>query len=58
MRGLVGSMSAPANAYDNAQVESSEKSLKVEEACLAGRESFEDLATDLPRFIDVFCTLP
>jgi len=50
--GLVGSMSAPANPYDNAQAESFMKTLEVEEVYLAGYETFEDVAARLPRFIE------
>lgn len=50
--GLRGSMSAPANPYDNAQAESFMKTLKAEEVYLAGYETFEDVATQLPRFIE------
>jgi transposase InsO family protein len=48
--GLVGSTSAPANPYDNAQAESFMKTLKVEEVYLAGYETFEDVAARLPPF--------
>jgi len=50
--GLRGSMSSPANPYDNAQAESFMKTLKVEEVYLAGYETFADVATRLPRFIE------
>lgn len=50
--GLRGSMSSPANPYHNAQAESFMKTLKVEEVYLAGYETFEDVATRLPRFIE------
>lgn len=50
--GLVGSMSAPANPYHNAQAESFMKTLKAEEVYLAGYETFEDVANRLPHFID------
>jgi putative transposase len=50
--GLRGSMSSPANPYHNAQAESFMKTLKIEEVYLAGYETFEDVATRLPRFIE------
>jgi putative transposase len=50
--GLRGSMSSPGNPYDNAQAESFMKTLKVEEVYLAGYETFADVATRLPRFIE------
>ena len=50
--GLRGSMSAPANPYDNAQAESFMKTLKAEQVYLAGYEIFEDVVTQLPRFIE------
>ena len=49
---LVGSMSARANPYHNAQAESFMKTLKVEEVYLAGYERFEDVAARLPTFIE------
>lgn len=50
--GLRGSMSAPANPYHNAQAESFMKTLKVEEVYMAGYESFDDVGTRLPCFIE------
>jgi putative transposase len=50
--GLIGSISTPANPYDNAQAESFMKTLKVEEVYLAGYEKFSDVATRLPYFIE------
>jgi putative transposase len=45
-------MSSPANPDDNAQAESFVKTLKIEPLYLASYESFEDVVTQLPRFID------
>jgi putative transposase len=50
--GFVGSMSRRGNPYDNAQAESFMKTLKVEAVYVAEYETFEDVAADLPRFID------
>jgi putative transposase len=50
--GLLGSMSSPGNPYHNAQAESFMKTLKAEEVYLAGYETFNDVATRLPRFIE------
>ena len=49
---LRGSMSSPANPYHNAQAESFMKTIKVEQVYLAGYETFRDVTTQLPRFID------
>jgi putative transposase len=50
--GLEGSMGRRGNPYDNAKAESFMKTLKVEEVYLMEYETFEDVATSLPRFID------
>jgi putative transposase len=50
--GLIGSMSSRGNPYHNAQAESFMKTLKVEEVYLAGYETFVDVATRLPIFIE------
>jgi putative transposase len=50
--GLIGSMSRRGNPYDNAKAESFMKTLKVEAVYLMAYETIEDVADDLPRFID------
>jgi putative transposase len=45
-------MSRRGNPYDNAKAESFMKTLKVEAVSLMEYESFEDVTSDLPRFID------
>lgn len=50
--GLRGSMSSSGNPYHNAQAESFMKTLKVEEVYLADYETFDDVATQLPKFIE------
>ncbi len=50
--GFIGSMSRRGNPYDNAQAESFMKTLKVEAVHLAEYDTYDDVAADLPRFID------
>lgn len=50
--GFVGSMSRRANPYDNAKAESFMKTLKYEEVHAKDYETFEDVVTQLPKFID------
>ncbi|WP_234831586.1 IS3 family transposase [Sphingobium yanoikuyae] len=50
--GITGSMSRRGNPYDNAKAESFMKTLKVEAVYPMAFETFEDVATHLPPFID------
>ena len=50
--GLRGSMSSVGNPYHNSQAESFMKTLRVEEVYRAGYETFADVATRLPIFIE------
>ena len=50
--GLTGSMSRRGNPYDNPKAESFIKTLKVEEVYRADYATYEDVAADLPRFIE------
>lgn len=50
--GMVGSMSRRGNPYDNAKAESFMKTLKVEVVYPMAFETFDDVAEQLPRFID------
>ena len=50
--GLVGSMGRRGNPYDNARAESFMKTLKVEGVYPMAYETFEEVAAELPRFIE------
>lgn len=50
--GLVGSMGRRGNPYDNAKAENLMKTLKVETIYLMAYETFNDVAADVPRFIE------
>jgi putative transposase len=50
--GLDGSMGRRGNPYDNAKAESFMKTLKVEAVYLTEYDTYEEVAADLPRFIE------
>ena len=50
--GFVGSMSRRGNPYDNPQAESFMKTLKVEAVYLNEYDTYDEVAADLPRFIN------
>ena len=50
--GFTGSMSRCGNPYDNAKAESFMKTLKAEAVYLTEYDTYEEVAADLPRFIE------
>lgn len=52
--GFFGSMSRRGNPYGNAQAESFMKTLKAEAVYVGDYETFDDVAVDLPNFIDAY----
>jgi putative transposase len=52
--GFIGSMGRCGNPYDNAQMESFMKTLKVEGVYPLAFETFDDVAEHLPRFIEKY----
>ena len=50
--GITPSMSRVANPYDNAKAESFMKTLKTEAVYLTEYDTYEEVAADLPRFIE------
>ena len=50
--GILGSMGARANPYDNAKAESFMKTLKHEEVLVHDYETMRDVAERLPRFLE------
>lgn len=52
MRGMLGSMSRRGNPYDNPYAESFMKTLKVEAVYVTEFKTFNDVATNLPSFIE------
>src|SRR5262249_48681584 len=50
--GIVGSMSRRGNPYDNAKAESFMKTLKIEAVYPMAFETFDEVAEQLPRFIE------
>ena len=50
--GFIGSMSRKGNTYDNAKTESFMKTLQVEAVYVTEYDTFEDVAADLPAFIE------
>jgi len=52
--GFFGSMSRRGHPYDTAQAESFMRTLKVEAVYIGAYETLDDVAADLPKFIDTY----